>query len=66
MKWKKWDAYSIISECRRYSVCQIGGSDGFYEAWRTRQHDDGPHLISTNLPDAQAARRACVEDSAGE
>ena len=66
MKWVKASNYAIQSEDGRYSVCQIGGSEGFYEAWRTRKHEDGPHLISTNLPDAQEARKACLEDSADE
>jgi hypothetical protein len=66
MKWKKHDSYSIVSDCGTYSVCQIGGSEGFYEAWRTRKHADGPCLISTNLPDAQQARQACCADATDE
>jgi hypothetical protein len=66
MKWVKHDSAAIVSDDGRYSVCQIGGKDGFFEAWRTRKHEDGPHLISTNLPDAQAARKACVDDRADD
>ena len=66
MKWKKHDSAAIVSDDGRYSVCQIGGKDGFFEAWRTRKHPDGPHLISTNLATPAAARQACVEDSADE
>ena len=66
LKWKKHDRHAIVTEDGTYSVCQIGGKDGFFEAWRTRAHKDGPHLISTNLANAQEARRACAEDSADE
>ena len=56
-------AYAQLSECGRFSVCRIGFGDGhFFEAWRTRSHEDGPHLIATNLPTSQAARDAAEED----
>ena len=65
MNWRKTGAleYAQVSECGRYSVCRIGIADGqFYEAWRTRKHEDGPHLIATNLPTSQAAREVAEED----
>ena len=67
MKWQKTNAsaYAQVSECGRYSVCRIGIAGGqFYEAWRTRQHEDGPHLVDTNLPTSQAAREAAEQDAA--
>ena len=67
MKWgKKLDKYAQKSSCGRYSVCAIGfdtGRAGFFEAWRTRAHAEGPHLISTNLKTADQARRMCEADA---
>ena len=55
-----------LTDCGRYSVARIGMKSGtFFEAWRTRKHLDGPHLISTNLPTSQAARDAAEEDDRG-
>ena len=54
--------YADVSDDARYSVCQIGTK---FEAWRTRAHAEGPHLISTNLESAEAARAACEADDAG-
>lgn len=66
MNWRKHDAYAIVSECGRYSICSIGYNGGrAFEAWRTRAHAEGPHLISTNLESAEAARAACEADDAG-
>ena len=63
MKWIKHDNYAIKSECGRYSVCKIGFKNGhFYEAWRTRAHKDGPHLIAHNIADAKEARRLAEAD----
>ena len=56
-------AYAQLSADGRYSVTRIGFSGGqFFEAWRTRSHADGPHLIATNLPTSQAARETAEED----
>ena len=63
MNWQNPARYAQVSECGRYSVCRIGIGDGqFLEAWRTRQHPDGPHLVSTNLKTALDARKACEAD----
>jgi hypothetical protein len=52
-----------LSECGGFSVCRIGPEGSrFYEAWRTRAHPEGPHLIATNLPSADEARRIAGED----
>lgn len=51
-----------LSDCGRYSVCRIGGPVTFYEAWRTRQHEDGPHLIATNLATSAEARQIAEGD----
>jgi hypothetical protein len=67
MKWEKVDRYAQRSKCCRYSVCAIGfdnGHRGFYESWVTRSHPEGPHLIATNLPSAEEARRLCEEHHA--
>jgi hypothetical protein len=65
MKFKRHDKYSQVSEDGRYSVCAIGMESGghFYEAHRRRAHEDGPGLISTNLPSAAEARAACEADA---
>ena len=56
-------AWHQTSEDGRYSVCRIVLRSGaMFEAWRTRAHEDGPHLISTNLPTSQAARTVAEED----
>ena len=65
VNWQKVppSAYAQVSECGRFSVCRIGFGDGHrFEAWRTRAHPDGPHLIATNLPTSQAARDAAGKD----
>ena len=70
MKWhpRKPGAWAQVTQDARYSVCAIAyqKSDGtprhFYEAWRTRSHADGPHLIATNLASAEHARELCEED----
>jgi hypothetical protein len=64
MKFERHDKYSQKSKCGEYSVCAIDVGKGFrYEAWRTRAHKEGPHLISTNLSSAAAAREACQQDA---
>ena len=64
MNWRKPTAYAQLSSCERYSVAKIGFNGGaMYEAWRTRQHPEGPHLVSTNLQTADDARTVCEEDS---
>jgi hypothetical protein len=53
-----------LSEDGRYSVCRVGNSLGErFEAWRTRAHPDGPHLVATGLITSQAARDAAEGDS---
>lgn len=42
----------------------VGAQGRFYEAWRSRAHEEGPHLIATNLPSAEEARRLCEEHHA--
>jgi hypothetical protein len=63
MRWNDRDQYYQKSSDGRYSVCAIGYAQGewFYEAWQTRAHEEGPHLIATNLPSAEEARRLCEE-----
>ena len=58
MNWLPPTQYAQLSKDGRYSVAKIGISDrrAIYEGWQTRQHPDGPHLICTNQPTAQAAR----------
>jgi hypothetical protein len=68
MNWKPATSadWHQLSGCGRYSVARIGCKSGqFFESWRTRKHEDGPHLISTNLPTSQAAREAAEEDDRG-
>lgn len=60
VRWKKHDDYAIVSDDGRYSICRIGEA---FEVWRTRQHDEGPHLVATNLPDSQEARKLAEADS---
>jgi len=66
VKWEppnKPDGYQY-SECRRYSVCKVDWfSVPYFEAWRTRDHRDGPHLVATRLPTSDAARCAAEEDA---
>jgi hypothetical protein len=64
MNWlKPADPYHQYSEDGRYSVCRIGFNGGaFYETWRTRKHEDGPHLVITNLPTSADARVAAEAD----
>jgi hypothetical protein len=66
MRWNDRDKYAQTSKCGRYSVCAIGYAKGtwFYEAWQTRAHDEGAHLIATNLPSAEEARRLVEEHHA--
>ena len=66
MRWDDRDKYAQKSRDGRYSVCAIGYAQGqwFYEAWRSRAHEEGVHLVSTNLPTAEAARAACEADDA--
>lgn len=66
MKWRKPKnqsainaQYAEVSDDARYSVCQIGTK---FEAWRTRVHDEGPHLVMTNIDTRAAARAACEAD----
>ena len=64
MNWQKPTRYAQVSTCGRYSVAKIGFNGGAcYEAWRTRAHDEGPHLVSHNLTTADAARQACEDDA---
>lgn len=66
MLWNDRDRYYQKSHDGRYSVCAIGYAQGewFYESWATRAHPEGPHLIATNLPSAEEARRLCEEHHA--
>jgi hypothetical protein len=67
VKFDRVDKYSQKSKCGEYSVCAIDmGKGHFYEAWRTRAHKEGPHLISTNLASAAEARQACKGDASAE
>ena len=63
MNWQPPARYAQVSEDGRYSICRVGiGDEQFVEAWRTRKHQEGPHLVSTNLKSAQDARNACEAD----
>ena len=63
MNWQKPTRFAQLSEDGRYSVAKIGNEVGhFYEAYRTRQHVDGPHLISTCLKTPDEARAQCEAD----
>ncbi len=64
LKWKKHDNYAIKSDCGRYSICSIGFNGGrFFEVWRTRAHESGPHLVAHNIADAKEARKLAEADS---
>ena len=66
MKWTKHDQITIVSDCGRYSICSIGYPGGrFFEVWRTRKHEDGPHLVAHNVADSKEARRLAAEDARG-
>ena len=57
--------YAIVSSCGRYAISKIGFSGGcFYEARRTRLHDEGPHLVATNIKTPDDARALCEADDA--
>ena len=60
MKWRKHDGSAIVSEDGRYAIARLGAA---YEVWRTRKHEEGPHLCATNIGDAQEARRLAEADS---
>lgn len=60
MKWWKHDGSAIVSEDGRYSICKLGAA---FEVWRTRKHEEGPHLVATNIADAQEARKLAEDDS---
>ena len=68
MKWRPArtgvePVYAFVSDCGTYSVCKIGiNGSAVYEAWRTRAHRDGPHLVATNLDSADLARQICEAD----
>jgi hypothetical protein len=67
MKWEKVDKYAQRSKCGCYSVCAVGfetGRAGFFEAWQTRKHPEGSHLIATCLPSAEAGRQLCEQHHA--
>lgn len=68
MKFVKHDKYSQFSECGRYSVCAIGLGDQryVYEAWQTRAHPSGPHLIASNIASAAEARQLVEQHDADE
>ena len=62
MKWTRKDKYAEVSDCGRYSVAAYGIGEGYrFEAWRTRAHKDGPHLIAANVT-AEEARQHCEDD----
>ena len=65
MNWRKPEKYAQVSKCGRYSVAKIGFNGGaFYEAWQTRGHADGPHLIASNLATAEEARKLVEQHDA--
>jgi chromosomal replication initiation ATPase DnaA len=65
MNWHKPTAYAQRSMCECYSVAKVGTGKGHvYEAWRSRAHPHGPHLIAVNLPSAAAAKAVCEQDAA--
>lgn len=48
-------SYYELSECGRYTVCAIGGKDGWrYEAWC------GKEQIAVGLEKAEEARAVCA------
>jgi hypothetical protein len=62
LTWKQRSDYAQVSDCGSYSVAKVRTDDKpFYEAWRTRQHPDGPGMIQTGLPTAEFARKLCAE-----
>ena len=63
MKWTRKDKYAEVSDCGRYSVAAYGtGTRWMFEGWRTRKHEEGPHLVCANVT-AEEARRLCEEDA---
>jgi len=66
MKWKKHDTASIVSEDGCYSVCQIAARTGSTRLGGRGRTRTGRNLISTNLANAQEARRPALEDSVDE
>lgn len=64
MNWRApGDRYSRLTEDGRYSVCAVGFEGRYtWEAWRTRSHPDGAHMIATGLRTEAAAMRICEED----
>ena len=62
LTWSRPARRAQMSACEEYSICAIGQPPSlWYEAWRTRAHPDGPGLIRTRLPNAEAARKVCSE-----
>ena len=65
MQWVRHDKYAEVSDDGRYSIAAIGTGRGyFFEGYRTRRHEDGLHLVCTNVT-AEEARRLCEEDANG-
>jgi hypothetical protein len=64
MNWLPGDRYHQKSDDGRYTVAKYSIKGPVrYEAWRSRLHDGGPHLLASNLPTADEARRLCEEDA---
>lgn len=62
MNWQDPSKYAQVSTDGAYSICAIRTEGGpFYEAWRTRQHPEGPGMIQTGIQTAEFARKLCEE-----
>lgn len=62
MNFVRKDRYCELSEDGRYSVAAVAVSRGvwMFEAWQTREHPDGAHLIGIYRAAADA-RHACEQ-----
>jgi hypothetical protein len=61
--WQRHDKYSFLSDCGRYSVCDVGLSSDhrLWEAWRTSRHPLG-RKQGRLYPSEALAKRACERD----
>jgi hypothetical protein len=68
MNWVEFRDHAWRSDCGRYEVdgvvlCDERGPRRYYEVRRTRQHQEGPHLVSTCVPTANLAKDYAEQDA---
>jgi hypothetical protein len=69
MKWQEKGTAAWVSDCGRYSICRVTyvtatGPQPRYEAWKRRDHPDGPgRLPGTFIAKAEAETAAEFHDA---